>query len=502
MADNVHEIAGQLEGLTAQSPAAQDASLLSAAQVEATEPALQGSVPNAPEGTGVRSSTPTPSDLTEIDDTLLQDPTDHVAVSQSVSTETHFINPTAPRPQTSPPPAFMSFDRLSRGLAQSSATTSTTATIHPPSLAVERIMGPKQPIPALILQLLEEWHEDCPDTEHPSALIGRAPSTWKNFKVFNHDADESELSIFQITLKGQTRRIVLYRIMVLHAQNAPEELVVYGQPRPKFRGPGTKGTRGLYLLDWLETERKEHVQACGIKLWRTDEKTIIFSARMFDDARKCTQLAKSNDPFDMRAPSSTPKKQTWANEDIEDAGSNSSEPPFSPLRARRQASTSGYSKGETESENRTPVGSFPPWEDAGLPVTTSENQNEFFSVGRTWGPSEKSPWGQLQKRRRSTGSSNDEASAPLRYKLMSDVSDQIRIFKTNDARVVFQKAREFYKGMDKRTGLLCSISGVEGVRYVGEGCVDEFDILQEDIQKSSHPRDENRVVEVRPSVGF
>ena len=84
---------------------------------------------------------------------------------------------------------------------------------------------------------------------------------------------------------------------------------------------------------------------------------------------------------------------------------------------------------------------------------------------------------------------------------MSDVSDQVRVFKTNDAKVLFEKAREFYKGVDNLTGLLCTVSDLEGVRYVGDGCVDEFDILQEDIQKSS-AGDEDRVVEVKPAMGF
>lgn len=51
MAENgVHEIADQLETLTAQSPVAQDASHVSASQAEATEYASQDSFLNSPEG--------------------------------------------------------------------------------------------------------------------------------------------------------------------------------------------------------------------------------------------------------------------------------------------------------------------------------------------------------------------------------------------------------------------------------------------------------------------
>ncbi|KAJ5520051.1 hypothetical protein N7463_000504 [Penicillium fimorum] len=444
--------------------------------------------------------------MTDIDEALLQDSTDPVHMSQAVFAGSHSISPTAPRvsyhvsasgeviimeevqaavpaapaPESrpTPPPAFISFDRLAKGLSRNLQTIPITK--QPPSLAVERIIGPKQPIPGRILELLEEWHEDAPDTEHPAAVTGRAPSTWKNFQVFNDDGDKSKLSIFQVSLKVQARRNVTYRIMILHSQNGPEELVVYGNPRPKLKGSLTKGTRGMYLIDWLEIEKNGDVQACGVKLWRTDENKITFSPHMFDNGLKCTRLPGSNDIFNTRVSNSTPKKQNESTEDIEDVESNASEPPFTPLRSRRQISTS------TEDENRTPVTSRPSWERDSWPVSTSENHDRFYPLASPWRPS--------QKRRRSTLGSNDEVpvDTPIRYKLMSDVSDQI----------VFQKAREFYKGLDKRIGLLCTVSGVQGVRYVGEGCVDEFDILQEDIRKSSGPCGEDRVVEVKPAMGF
>ncbi|KAJ5154625.1 uncharacterized protein N7500_010064 [Penicillium coprophilum] len=521
MAENVvHDIADQLECLTAQSPAGQDASHVSAVQVEVTEHAPEGSVLNTPENIDGRVSTPTLSDMTDIDESLLEELADLPHESHSVPPGTHFINPTAPRvsyhvsasgevvitedaqitvsagpspePRPTPPPAFISFNRLAKGLSPKPKTTPTTPTKQPPSLAVERIIGPKQPIPSGILDLLEEWHENAADTEHPAALTGRAPSTWKNFRTFNDDGDESELSVFQISLKGPARRIVTYRIMILHAQNGPEELVVYGKPRPRFRGPSSKGIKGLYLLDWLETETKGEVQACGLKLWRTDDKAITFSPHMFDDGRKCTRLPGPNDIFNTHALNSTPKKHPDVGGDAEDTDSISSEPPFTPSRSMRKISTS--TKAETEIENRTPVPSRLPWAKSISPVRSSENHDKSHSLGSPWRPS--------QKRRRSTLGSNDEISTPIRYKLMSDVSDQVRIFKTDDAKIVFQKAQEFYMGMDKRTGLLCTVSGLDGVRYVGEGCVDEFDILQEDIRKTSSPGGEVIVVEVKPAMGF
>lgn len=204
---------------------------------------------------------------------------------------------------------------------------------------------------------------------------------------------------------------------------------------------------------------------------------------MFDYGRKCTRLSGPNDIFNMRASSSTPKKQSGASEKIEDAGSNSSEPPYSPSRSSRQASTSNHPKPENE-EDKTSVTPRPSPAKTGSP--------EFRPLASPWKP---------QKRRRGTWSSNDETSV-LRYKLMSDESDQVRVFKTNDAKVLFEKAQQFYKGMEKRTGLLCTVYGVEGVRYVVEGCVDEFDILQEDIRKTSGPGDEDRIVVVKPAMGF
>lgn len=513
----------QLKSLMAQSPAAQDASRLSPFQVEVTEYACPDSVLEAPEETHERLRTSTPSYLTEMDESMLEDPSDTATVSQSVSTESHFISSTAPRvsyevtasgelmitegiqtsnpttpargPRPGPPPALVSFDRIAQGLPPKPASSSTTATTHPPSLSVERLIGPKQPIPARILDLFEQWHEAEPNTEHPAALTGRAPSTWKNFRAFSDDADECELSVFQILLKCQNRRILSYRIMILHSQNGPEELVVFGQPRPKFKGPWNKGVKGLYLLDWSEIEKKGEVRACGIKLWRTDDKNIAFSAYMFDDGRKCTRFLDHN-AGNKQASSSTPKKQSDGNEHVEDTQSISSEPPFSPSRSGHQIPSS-LSRAENETEDRTPRASrwdhpSPMWAKSISPVPTPNNYDGFRSLASPWKP---------QKRRRSSWSSNDQDSDPIRFKLMSDVSDQVRVFKTLDAKVLFEKAWDFYKGVDNRTGLLCTIAGLDGVRYVGDGCVDEFDILQEDIMKSSCG-DEDRVVEVKPAMGF
>ncbi|KGO77370.1 hypothetical protein PITC_040240 [Penicillium italicum] len=516
----VHEIADRLETLTAQSPVVQHATNVSASRLEETECTSQNSLFDALEEADTQFPTSNESDLTDIDEPVMQDTIGQARMPQAVSRKSPFVNPTAPRvsyhvsasgevmivedtktsnptapaprPRPSPPAAFLSFDRLSQGLPPKPTSSPTTSTIPPPSLAVERIMGPKQPIPAQILELLEEWHEDSPYTEHPSALTGRAPSTWKNFKTFSEDGDECELSLFQISLKGQNRRSMTYRIMILHAQNGPEELVVYGKPRPKLSHL-TKGIKGLYLLDWLETEKKGEVQACGLKLWRTDEDKISFSASMFDYGRKCTRLSGANDIFTARLSNTTPKKQTDANEDNEDAGSISSEAPFSPSRSRRQASTSNFRKSVSKNEERTPAASHMLWDKTNSPVHTVDNRDELRSLESPWKP---------QKRRRSTWSSKDEASAPMRYKMLSDTSDYVRVFKTDGAKILFEKAREFYKGMDKRTGLLCTVSGIKEVRYIGEGCVDEFDILQEDIRKSSGPGDEDRVVEVRPAMGF
>jgi hypothetical protein len=524
MAENIiHEVTDQLEGLTAQSPAAHNASVFSDVRVEVTGSASRGSVSNAPEDIDEQVSTLSSSDMTDLDEALLEDPTAPANVPQEVSPGTHFINPTAPRvsyhlsasgeltiveekqsskataaaPEhhPSPPAAFLSFDRVAKGLPPSLPTTPVKSSVQPPSLAVERILGPKQPIPARILELLEEWHEGDPDTEHPAALAGRAPSTWKNFQAFNEDGDECELSVFQITLKFQARRTLTYRIMILHAQNGPEELVVFGTPRPKLAGRLAKGLKGLYLLDWLELEKKGDVRACGLKLWRSaDENKILFNPYMFDNAGKCTRLPGPKDIFNPRPSTSTPKKQSDSIEDTEEVESSSSEPVVSPLRSRRQISSSISSKGNKEDEDKTPLASRQSWEETVSPTPTSKTRYEPRSLG--------SPIEPPHKRRRRTWGSNDGVFAPIRYKLMSDVSDQVRIFNTDDAKIVFQKAREFYKGVDKRTGLLCTVPGVEGVRYVGEGCVDEFNILQGDVRKTAGPSDEVRVVEVKPAIGF
>ncbi|KAJ5464265.1 hypothetical protein N7475_007400 [Penicillium sp. IBT 31633x] len=538
----VHEVAHQLESLSAQSLAAQRAPWLPDVQVDVTAPILQASVPQAPEDVSKEVSTPALSELTEmtemtelteIDNSILQDPFDLAPASQLISTATHFISPDAPRisyqvshsgglviAENSPRatavttkshsiPALRSpsFERYlaqnsTPKLAASKATNATETT--PPSLSVERIMGPKQPIPASILNILEDWHEAHSDTEHPAAMRGRAESTWKNFKVFNDDAEEYELSIFQvslkqISLKGQSlkRRSVTYRIMIIHAQNGLEELVVYGQPRPKFKGKVNKGTKGIYLLDWLEVAKKGEVQACAIKLWRNDENKIIFSAQFADSGSKCTPLsrpASSTNSTSVPGPASTPKNGAHATDDGYEVDSSSSDQPLvrfepTPTLSVGNVSTPESKKGD-ESSVTSPLfrlrATFPPscYHSRGKPRVL------------------RSPWKPYEKTRRSEHNTNDNGPIPIRYNLVSDVSNQVRIFPTSDARVLFQKAREFYKATDKQMGLLCTVPGIEGARYLGEGCTDEFDILQEDIRKLFGAGTEGCVVEVKSFDGL
>ncbi|KAJ5780421.1 hypothetical protein N7457_005581 [Penicillium paradoxum] len=498
----VHEVVDQLENLSAHSPRAQHATQLPAVQADMLESTVHGSVPDALNAADQQAVTPTLSELTEVDDSFLQLLPDPAAVSQLGSTGTQFLNPAPPSVnyQVSPKglvtlsesaghtteaasPHLLSpalgFTSFEQHRAQSSPLNSTAAQTTQPStssLTAERIVGPSRPIPATILTMLENWHVANPDTEHPAAIAGRALSAWKNFKVFNDDADEYELSMFQIAFKAQKKKTLNYRIMVLHSPNGMTQLVVYGQPHPRFNGKSRKGTKGIYLLDWLEVDEHGEAEACGIKLWRTDNENITFSAQIADSEGKCLPASGPVKPANVPRPVSTPKQEEHADDgdDGDEIESGSSDQPLL-LKSTRQFS-------------------FPK---ARIP---NQNNGDEFVPPRALG----SPWKPQEKRRRGSLfelNFNAHSATPIRYKLTCDLSNHVRVFKTNDAQVLFQRAREFYNGTDKPMRLLCTVPGVEGVRYLGEGCTDEFDILQEDIRKASGGDYENVVVEVKAYNG-
>lgn len=93
--------------------------------------------------------------------------------------------------------------------------------------------------------------------------------------------------------------------------------------------------------------------------------------------------------------------------------------------------------------------------------------------------------------------------ASARVKLVSEESDRERVFFLDEcnAKTLFQKAREFFgiKDTSKEIFLICKVPGIKSRRYIGEDCLDEFDILCHDVRKLTIS--DHEVVEVLVKLG-
>jgi hypothetical protein len=512
MQDNVIDVANLLGGLSAQPPTAIDEPHVSPFDHDMGEAHKQEYELEIFERISSQVATPTSSELTDIDDAIPRDQMDPAPESQLITTDTHFIDPVAPRVsyqvssdgvvtieeqiqaispvihQSSPSPCVTtpSFERY---MSQNNTPKLPGCPRVPPSLAFERIMGSKNYIPARILQTLENWHATHPGrTEHPCAIKKRAPSTWDNFKVFDEDADEHELSIFQISVKGPGRKTARYHILVLHSENGPDELVIFDQSRPKAARI-CKGKYGMYLLAWIEAEEEWEDQACAIKLWRTDKEEIIFTPQMFETSKRSSVSASTISSKALRA------GLDINNTDNDDGKNDESSSPDIPLMySRSQIANDKQAIKWAQKRNdkdESPTISGDHSHVLGSPFMFSGHQTKRAKHN----PEEQDT---MQAAIRFSTTQVQNRRSLIRFKLLSADKVQVRYFDTDDAKAFFKKVREFFNPTP--AGLLCTYPGLDCVRYIGAGCVDEFNILLDGIRHSSVPAGEERVAVVNPSV--
>jgi hypothetical protein len=342
-------------------------------------------------------------------------------------------------------------------------------------------------ITAKIFETLEDWHvahPGCP--EHPCAIKKPVSSTWDNFKVFDEDAGEYGLTVFRITVKGPGRKTSHYHIMVLHSENGPEEFVTFEGTKMKLTGVW-KGAFGIYLLAWSEAEAKWENESCAIKVWRSDQENVIF--QVFDESTKPGLKSVS-----------TPSKAVLSNPDLNAMGKDNgkiAEPssPVKPLQLNLSNITldqQAIKREQRQSEQpRSSIISVHENHTLGSPFTFFERQTKRIKhstdrqdTTQTTIPAFES---KIQSRR-----------TLIRFQLVSIDNFLTRYFDADDARTFFKKVREFFQPTP--AGVLCTYPGLDGVRYIGVDCVDEFDILLDGVHHSSVPAGEDRVVVVRPSV--
>ncbi|KAJ5357763.1 hypothetical protein N7541_004921 [Penicillium brevicompactum] len=318
--------------------------------------------------------------------------------------------------------------------------------------------------PVLIHGILERWHSLIPeeDVAHPCA-VGN-PSL-NNCKIFDKDAEEYKLSLWRVNklCAGKQRH---YHILVLESEKGDEEMVVKLKTRPTWKfSKQCKKLKGYYLLAWKEATTSFETTSSILCLWRTDTSTVIFDKRFFDFGNKSSEPIMSDAgrrSLDLYRDNFPPGDNTtfdWgATDDWVPALSND-EIHEAVRRAARVSGKMIFDEalmreivlGHKDKANLTPAAVTPP--DVGL------------------------------------------RRLAVRFKLVLHGGEAFRYFDTDSATVFFQKIEESYNPVP--TGVHCTYPGVEGVRFVGTQCHDEFDLLLEAVSRAGPSVGEEKVVTVK-----
>ncbi|KAJ5639626.1 uncharacterized protein N7484_007488 [Penicillium longicatenatum] len=383
--------------------------------------------------------------LTEIDDAIKHDGVSPPS-TQLVTTPQHFLDPHAPRVSYEPSESTGLFEiREQPSMASQSPPSLTFSPIRSAGRwKINKYRGPANCFPAHLLQVLDEWHEENPLEAPPCHWKGRTEGTqkWENFRVFDQEADEHEVSIFKITVTRPKYRT--YNLMILHSDNAPEVFVDCATHCRPTNMRGT-GFQGHYVVAWLGLTKGYENDNCAIWVWAPEGTEIPFNSGWFDKRPRSMKIEKGSSPI-------TPARTT-----------------------PRHPATFHHSD----------------------PDNMLTQYSEKQSVQHVW--VEEGVVAPSRVRQ------NLSPITSIRFKLLSDTSPNVRIFSFNDridSTDIFKKAREFYQDVEisRKLALLCKVPGQEELRYIGEGCADEFDILCDDIKRLSLYKDEVCVVEMKPAV--
>ncbi|KAJ5114797.1 hypothetical protein NUU61_000556 [Penicillium alfredii] len=419
--------------------------------------------------------------LTDVDDVLIYDPFGPPTPSQLI-TSPQILTPTAPRVSysLSPESGLVEITEDVSDIITTSRPGPASPTANTLKLAQRRVVGPNLPFPSRIAQILKIWHGKYPEIQPPCSSKHTRASTWGPFRVFDRDGEEYDLSVYRITVRFIKR--FSYYITILHSENGPEELVTNSSLLPSLRG-FNHGSGGRYLVAWLDVEEKFESEACAIRVWgRKDDVDIVFSPQMFDNAADGDIQPVQLLGWDI--PPANPEVQQGTrlvidlcdeSDDNMDISPSSPHTPYSPEHIRTNRSQN------SDDPNKTPTR-----QSRKLHKTELDSGN-MEELG-------------LDVRRRLL------VTPRVRFKMFSDTSGRVRYFPSEGCTVAmfFKRAKEFYKGVDMSApfAVLCKVPGLEGIRYLGEGCEDEFRILLDDIKRCAGDDDQVYIVEVKPVCAF
>ncbi|KAJ5772246.1 hypothetical protein N7520_002775 [Penicillium odoratum] len=394
-----------------------------------------------------RASTDNSDATTEIDDAIKHDgvspPSD-----QLVATKEHFVDPDAPLVcyELSEKTGLFEIKETPIKSFQLSNFVTWTPSRVKGTWRIQKYRGPAEFFPAHLLTVLEEWHQEYPLEAPPCQWKGRSEGAqWVNFKIFDHDGDEHDISIFKVTISHPKAR--KYNMTILHSENAPEVFVDCAmQCRPmNFK---VSGCQCQYVFAWLGLIEGYENDSCAIRVWGPEGTDIDFKSRWFGpDQGKRAKSVKTDKHPNPATPIKGPSRRSAK---LYNSDSDTMPTPYS-LKQRVE-----YDSDEEGVVAHDPV------------------RKILFSP-----PS-------------------------IRFKLLSENSPNVRIFSFNeqmDSGQIFKKAREFYQDIKapSEMALLCKVPGQQELRYIGEGCDDEFDILCDDIKRLSLHEGDVRVIEVKPA---
>ncbi|KAJ5930510.1 hypothetical protein N7466_006003 [Penicillium verhagenii] len=317
---------------------------------------------------------------------------------------------------------------------------------------MEREKGPATHFPTHLLDILEHWHENNGVEPPPCFWKGQIEGTkkWGNFKVFDREGEEHEISIIRVSCTAPRYRT--YCIILLHSEDEADVFIDYSDTRT-IKANDQVRYDCQFLTAWHGARHGFERLDCAIHVWAEPGRKIHFCPSWFDRRDSVAQgfrtRARGRSPYPAVPMTPTPGDQHGGYYTFNSIGSKIS------------ASSSKKPVPDADSDEE------------GIVAPTLPLNRSLFSP------------------------------TSIRFKLFSEASPHERVFCFNNpisSDAIFKKAREFLPEaeMSRGMGLLCKVPGQAQIRYIGEGCADEFDILCEDIRRMSLRNSGVSTIEVKP----
>ncbi|KAJ5692316.1 hypothetical protein N7462_001739 [Penicillium macrosclerotiorum] len=289
-------------------------------------------------------------------------------------------------------------------------------------------------------------------------------------QVFDEDGDEHFYVTYQM-VTGQDsisrrRKIQTYYICVVFFENGPPKFVKDVPKATCFQKRIRENqwyhelggsVDGKYLVAWSSERGCFEKRICAVRVWNSLGTRLSFDKRMFDHAAKISKESRIS-PCDENSVHTDEK-------------------------SRKRSSTSVVTKSNGKAAvnfELSPSLALHP----SKKIKMEQYADEISPFSK---PTATLLFGEPE----------------IKFKFISETSNSVRVIKVhgNDIESVFKKAREFYKEMDlpSELALLCKVPGMEGQRFIGEGCQDELDSLCDDIKQLSLGKEKFFTVNVTPA---